>query len=406
MATLTTNKQLIYDNLRAPSSATSFGLTSSTMNYLTPDLSFIVKITGTNFVDQDDDGDFDSGTISTVQVLTDLTPFFSVTDLNKPVVNDFEGSVIVVDGITLTGMLAEQAVWFSNDDSMTGSLQNDKLAGFEGNDTLFGRDGNDTLEGWSGNDTLYGGTGSDTLVAGSGDDLLRGGAGKDTLDGGSGIDSANYSDMTSAVVVTLKGSTTTSLSVGGVVEDSLRNIENVTGGSAADKLTGDSGANTLRGGKGNDILSGGTGNDLLAGDEGADRLVGGAGNDSLVGGDGNDNLVGGAGQDVLNGGAGNDVFDFNALSEMGTTGTTRDRITDFVRGQDKIDLSTLDANTATSENDSFNGTLIASSASFSAAGQLKLMSGVLYGNTDSDSTAEFAITLTGVTTLSASDFIL
>ena len=108
----------------------------------------------------------------------------------------------------------------------------------------------------------------------------------------------------------------------------------------------------------------------------------------------------------MTGGSGNDVFDFNALSEMGTTSTTRDVIADFIRGHDRIDLATLDANTATTTNDAFRGTLIAASAGFTAAGQLKLASGVLYGNIDADSTAEFAIQLTGVSALSAADFIL
>jgi len=109
---------------------------------------------------------------------------------------------------------------------------------------------------------------------------------------------------------------------------------------------------------------------------------------------------------LLSGGAGNDVFDFNALGEMGATISTRDIIKDFARGYDRIDLSTLDANTATTTHEAFGSKLIAASASFTAAGQLKFASGVLYGNTDADATAEFAIELTGITSLGASDLIL
>ncbi|PMZ87082.1 MULTISPECIES: M10 family metallopeptidase C-terminal domain-containing protein [unclassified Pseudomonas] len=58
-------------------------------------------------------------------------------------------------------------------------------------------------------------------------------------------------------------------------------------------------------------------------------------------------LVGGTGKDVLTGGAGNDIFDFNAVAETVLTSSTWDIISDFVRGADKIDLSTLDANMAT-----------------------------------------------------------
>ena len=40
---------------------------------------------------------------------------------------------------------------------------------------------------------------------------------------------------------------------------------------------------------------------------------------------------------------------------------------------------------------------------FTAAGQLKVANGVLYGNTDADNTAEFTIQLIGVTDVRISD---
>ncbi len=162
----------------------------------------------------------------------------------------------------------------------------------------------------------------------------------------------------------------------------------LTGTTGNQKLVGNSGANTLNGGAGADILVGGAGNDVLNGGSGADTLVGGTGRDRLIGG------------------LGNDRFDFNALSEMGVTSATRDIISDFVRGQDRIDLAGLDANAATSTNEAFSGTFVAARAAFTAARQLKFSGGVLYGNTDSDADAEFALQLTGIATLSASDLIL
>lgn len=153
---------------------------------------------------------------------------------------------------------------------------------------------------------------------------------------------------------------------------------NGTGNSLANILKGNSAANVLKGGGGDDMLSGGAGNDLL---------------------------VGGAGKEVLTGGAGNDIFDFNALSETGLTSPTWDVISDFQRGNDKIDLATLDANTATAANEAFNS-IIDSTTTFTAAGQLKVANGVLYGNTDSDNTPEFAIELIGVASLATSDFVL
>ncbi|MFM6845204.1 MAG: M10 family metallopeptidase C-terminal domain-containing protein, partial [Dolichospermum sp.] len=82
------------------------------------------------------------------------------------------------------------------------------------------------------------------------------------------------------------------------------------------------------------------------GGAGNDTLTGGTGNDTLTGGAGNDSLIGGAGSDNLTGGAGNDIFRYTALtdSNAGTlTGEnlTFDTITDFTKGQDKIDVTGL-----------------------------------------------------------------
>jgi Ca2+-binding RTX toxin-like protein len=144
-------------------------------------------------------------------------------------------------------------------------------------------------------------------------------------------------------------------------------------------------------------------NDILIGNNAANRLSGGAGNDYLNGGTGNDVLTGGAGRDVLIGGAGIDMFDFNAVSES-LAGASRDVIRDFVHGSDKIDLFTIDANATQAGNNAF--TFVAG-ASFTAAGQVKFANGILYGNTDGNlATAEFEIALSGVTTLTASDFVL
>ena len=71
-----------------------------------------------------------------------------------------------------------------------GSLLAVEIQGLEGNDTLigsifddrlYGGGGNDHLDGGDGNDELYGGDDNDTLIGGSGADVLTGGAGDDTL---------------------------------------------------------------------------------------------------------------------------------------------------------------------------------------------------------------------------------
>jgi Ca2+-binding RTX toxin-like protein len=48
-----------------------------------------------------------------------------------------------------------------------------------------------------------------------------------------------------------------------VSDDTLRNIENVLGGTGNDTLTGDAAANLLSGGGGNDVLDGGAGLDTF-----------------------------------------------------------------------------------------------------------------------------------------------
>jgi Ca2+-binding RTX toxin-like protein len=329
-------------------------------------------------------------------------------------------------------------------ENLTGSNLNDSLTGSTGNNTLSGLGGNDTINGGDGNDTLTGGAGADSLIGGNGNDTiilnvvvgtssdsarvaLTGAAndkGQDTLSGFNltsdtikvvatnvtsfvhGTDTAVGTALSNSTNTGAVGDFTTST---GLIE--LNQTTNANWNDVGDiAVTFITPSTTLTEANFEArlqyVLTGTTGNNTLTGGKLADVLSGGSGNDSLSGGDGIDTLVGGTGKDTLVGGTGNDIFDFNALSDTGITSSTWDVISDFVRGQDKIDLSTLDANTATTTNDAFNGTLIASTASFTTAGQLKLVSGVLYGNTDADSTAEFAIQLTSITALSAADFIL
>ncbi|WP_085725525.1 S-layer family protein [Pseudomonas sp. R37(2017)] len=313
-----------------------------------------------------------------------------------------------------------------NFENLTGSNYHDKLTGSSLANTLNGGLGNDTLNGAAGADRLIGGDGSDlyyvdntgdvvietnattstggsdtvysflgayslganvesgrllatgvaSLTGNSLDNTLYAGAGNNVLNGSTGVDTASYLYAGSAVTASL--AVTTTQATGGSGADTLIAVENLTGSNYNDRLTGNAAANLLNGG---------------------------AGNDTLLGGGGNDILIGGTGKDGLTGGVGNDIFDFNALSETGLTSATWDIITDFTRGADKIDLSTLDANTATATNEAF-ASIIGSTAAFSAAGQLKFAGGVLYGNTDADSAAEFAIQVVGIGSITTADLML
>ena len=168
----------------------------------------------------------------------------------------------------------------------------------------------------------------------------------DTVNGGGGIDTVNYSNSQIGVQITLTDPTTKGGASGGYVEadfvttfynsstgsfqsinmhrttETLKSIENATGSNYNDVIKGNGSANVLRGLDGNDIIDGRGGNDTI---------------------------VGGAGHDSMTGGLGNDTFVFQHASDGPMSAATyydMDTITDFVRGQDKIDLHALVSETA------------------------------------------------------------
>ncbi len=138
-----------------------------------------------------------------------------------------------------------------------------------------------------------------------------------------------------------------------------------------------------------------------------DVLTGTTGQDSIDGMEGNDKITGGLNQDVLTGGSGNDIFCYTSISD--SLPNLPDIITDFTKG-DKIDLSAIDANVDVAKDQAFSKPTIGAkfSGKFTKAGQLffDTTDEILYGNVNKDGTADFAIQLNGVTTLTASDLVL
>jgi uncharacterized surface protein with fasciclin (FAS1) repeats len=116
----------------------------------------------------------------------------------------------------------------------------------------------------------------------------------------------------------------------GTAEDNTyatgKDTDFVDGKAGADTILLGRGADTGFGGQGRDAISGKKGDDLLVGDGGRDILRGGAGDDVIVGGQGHDRVFGGAGADIF-------------VIAMGDEG---ERIGDFTRGEDVIDLSALE----------------------------------------------------------------
>lgn len=169
----------------------------------------------------------------------------------------------------------------SNDDVIDGTEDADTIDGLAGNDVINGLGGDDTLNGSEGADVLNGGPGNDNLFGGDDSDSLFGNQGADYLDGGSGIDTANYSNDTAAVTVSLVDGIATD---GYGDTDTLGGIENIVGTIYSDILTGDDGNNFISADNGN----AGSGNDVIVAGGGMDYIWTGLGIDSVDGGDGLD----------------------------------------------------------------------------------------------------------------------
>lgn len=238
-----------------------------------------------------------------------------------------------VEHLTLAaGSAARDGTGNSLNNEIIGNGFANLIAGGDGNDTLSGLDGDDALDGGRGNDLLAGGRGADQLVGGIGDDTLDGGLGNDTMAGGVGHD---------LYIVDAVGDVVSELAAQGI--DTVQSSVTFTLGSNLEVLVltgqgaiagiGNALANLIIGNGAANRLNGGAGADTLSGGGGRDTLLGAAGDDLLEGGGDNDLLVGGAGLDTLTGGPGADLFRFT--EPAGGV----DLITDFTRGEDRIEIS-------------------------------------------------------------------
>lgn len=176
----------------------------------------------------------------------------------------------------------------------------------------------------------------------------------------------------------------------------------ISGGKGRDELIGGFGNDTLHGGQNADWLKGGWGYDTLDGGTGNDKLDGGFGKDNLNGGDGMDTLIGGLDADTLTGGKGADVFVYN--NTLDSVLLFEDVITDFKSGEDKIDLSAIDADTTKAGNQAFE--LVDASVEQLKAGQVQFKDGQLVAHVNNDSIPDMVIKFAGLDTLIANDVIL
>lgn len=278
-------------------------------------------------------------------------------------------------------------------DLFVGGPANNVLIGNDGDDVFRGGAGNDTFDGNAGADTVSyddhvqpvvatldglmndgaagehdhiqplvenvtGGAGPDRLTGNAAANVLRGGAGDDVLDGGlggdvlvgdAGSDTVSYASRTAAVTVTLDG--VAGDGAAGEDDQVAADVENVTGGEAADRLIGSAGANVILGGGGDDLLDGGLGADVLGGGAGVDVATyatrstrlrirlddlandGAKGEaddvrtdvENVVGGGKRDKIVGSATANVLTGGRGADVIKGKAGKDRALGGAGADR---------------------------------------------------------------------------------
>lgn len=315
-------------------------------------------------------------------------------------------NVVAVNLTTGTGHLGD-ALWdtYSGMEGIFGSQHaaGDILTGSGAANWIEGLGGNDVIRGLGGGDTLNGGSGIDSINGGGGRDHINGGDGADTLDGGAGFDTINLNPSFGGigpegpgVVVDLAAGTVSGLGNDG---ERIFNFEAVIGTSFDDVIIGNDARNVLRGGVNQDTIRGGGGNDLILGEDGNDMLFGDAGPDALIGG---------LGRDIMTGGDGRDRFIFNDIVETGETAATRDIVRDFVKGEDLIVLTGVDADTTAAGNQGF--LFIDDDAFTGAAGQLRsFLQGantVIEGDVDGDSVADFQVLLNGNINLSALDFAL
>lgn len=276
-----------------------------------------------------------------------------------------------------------------NIENITGSNYNDQLTGDSQNNIIDGGAGKDTLKGAAGNDTLNGGDGNDVLQGDAGEDILNGGTGNDKMTGGKDSDTYYVDSLKDSVIETASG---------GTADTAIISVNQYLAAANLEKLTiaGDAGAIGVTGNKSNNTISGNAAANKLDGKEGVD---------------------------LLHGGDGDDVFVFS--SKLGSNNI--DRIDDFnagdmiqlakkIFGKAVADPSDIDFSDGRNlnDNDLVSGITLADAKALRVDDQANAhflydtTNQALYYDADGGGAKEAIqfVTLTGVSTLAASDFYI
>jgi serralysin len=280
-----------------------------------------------------------------------------------------------------------------------------------------------------------------------------------TIWDGGGIDTYDFSNYTSNLQVSLapgafsllSGMQRANLGNGNFAAGNVYNalqyadnaaslIENAIGGSGSDTISGNSVGNTINGGLGNDAIFGGGGMDSLLGSAGndtiyggigisdpadlSDTIDGGEGNDLIYGNGGDDSLLGGLDQDTINGGLGNDAIFGGADADWMTGAADADQF--MFQALDTVFDTITDFTTAQGDKLAFTGSVFGSLAAGAldplrfeqnAAGTasttdtrfiFSVNTSTLFYDADGSGggAAVAVVTLTGITNLGASDFLI
>jgi hypothetical protein len=167
------------------------------------------------------------------------------------------------------------------------------IAGTAGNDTLFGTIGDDRLDAGAGNDIIYASEGNNTVLAGSGDNVIYAGSGRDRITADDGKNTIYAGEGNNEVLL-------------------ANGLNTIYSGAGNDSITNGNGSTTIYAGEGVNIITTGAGDDIIYAGSEADIITTDGGNDLVYAGEGNNILNLGTGNDVVYAGYGSDIYVLNA----------------------------------------------------------------------------------------------